>query len=110
MHDSFKKALPELNALCRKHSVARLDVFGSAASGDFDPETSDYDFVVEFEPLRAGTRADTYFALLEDLQALLGRPVDLVMNKTITNPFLEQSISASRQALYAAGKMGTDHV
>ena len=35
----------------RRHGVARLEVFGSAArSGDFDPIRSDADFPVTFEP------------------------------------------------------------
>ena len=39
----------ELTELCRRHHVKRLEVFGSAAVGDFDPDTSDIDFLVEFD-------------------------------------------------------------
>ncbi len=39
----------ELRALCRRFHVRRLDGFGSAARGDFDPAQSDLDFLVEFD-------------------------------------------------------------
>jgi predicted nucleotidyltransferase len=71
----------ELRALCRRFHVRWLDLFGSAARGDFDPEHSDIDFLVEFD--RAHPEAlslNTYFGLKESLEALLGRPVDLVQS------------------------------
>jgi predicted nucleotidyltransferase len=55
--------------------VRRLNLFGSAARGDFDPQRSDVDFLVEFD--RTHTDA-LYFGLKEALEGLLGRPVDLV--------------------------------
>lgn len=51
--------------LCRRYRVARLELFGSATRKDFDPECSDYDFLVEFLPLEPGKNFDTYFGLLE---------------------------------------------
>ena len=35
--------------LCRRYRVSRLEVFGSAVTGKFDPERSDLDVLVEFE-------------------------------------------------------------
>lgn len=92
----------EIAQLCRRHRVTRLEVFGSAASGNFDPETSDLDLLVEFLPLGPGERADAYFGLLEDLRDLLGRPVDLVMTRAIRNPYFRQAIEQTREVLYAA--------
>lgn len=92
----------EIAQLCRRHRVTRLEVFGSAASGNFDPETSDLDFLVEFVPLGPGERADAYFGLLEDLRDLFGRPVDLVMTRAIRNPYFRQAIEQTREVLYAA--------
>ena len=40
----------ELEALCRRYSVLRLDLFGSAATGAYRQGESDLDFVVEFLP------------------------------------------------------------
>lgn len=92
----------EIAQLCRRHRVTRLEVFGSAASGNFDPETSDLDLLVEFLPLGPGERADAYFGLLEDLRDLFGRPVDLVMTRAIRNPYFRQAIEQTREVLYAA--------
>jgi len=92
----------EIAALCRRFRVRRLELFGSAATGSFDPASSDVDFTVEFAELRPGEWADAYFGLKERLEALLGRPVDLVMPSAVTNPYLLRAIEASRTQLYAA--------
>jgi predicted nucleotidyltransferase len=91
-----------LVALCRKHRVRRLDVFGSAASGNFDERSSDIDLLVEFEDLSFGDRADAYLGFLTEVEALLQRPIDLVEVGAVRNPYLRDSIEASRQLVYAA--------
>ena len=91
-----------LQRLCRKHRVRRLELFGSAATGAFDPERSDLDFLVEFEPLPEGRCADAYFGLREGLIELYGRPVDLVMVSAVRNPYFLENIASSRVLLYAA--------
>ncbi len=92
----------EIAALCKRRRVRRLEVFGSAASGSFDAKTSDLDFLVEFLPLGPGEHADAYFGLLEDLQKLFQRPVDLVMLRAISNPYFRRAIEQNRKVLYAA--------
>jgi predicted nucleotidyltransferase len=91
-----------LERLCVRHHVARLELFGSAAEGGFDPQRSDLDFLVEFLPLKSGEHADAYFALLESLEALFGRPVDLLMVGAIKNPYFLQSVNQTRTVVYAA--------
>lgn len=90
-----------IEALCRRYHVRRLDLFGSAASGRARAD-SDFDFLVEFGPLPAGGYADAYFGLLEGLQALLGAPVDLVVDSAVRNPYFRQSVERNRAMLYAA--------
>lgn len=97
----LEKKRDEIAALCRRYHVRRLEIFGSAARGDFDPRASDFDFVVEFEELPPGEYADAYFGLLEGLQALLGRPVDLVVARAIRNPYFRQAVEETREVLYA---------
>jgi uncharacterized protein len=92
----------EIAELCRRHRVRRLALFGSAVGEGFDPERSDLDFLVEFKPLPPGTYADTYFGLLEALQQLFGRPVDLVDDSAIKNPYFRESVERSQALLYAA--------
>jgi len=93
----------ELNELCMRCSVRRLELFGSAAVGTrFDSETSDLDFLVEFLPVPEGKYFDTYFSLLEGLENLFRRPVDLVILGAIRNPYFLQAVNQSRTLLYAA--------
>jgi uncharacterized protein len=91
-----------IEALCRQYHVRRLELFGSAATGRFRPDESDFDFLVQFEPVPPGTYANRYFGLLEALQDLLGRPVDLIAAETIENPYLRESIEESKVLVYAA--------
>ena len=91
----------ELEELCVRFRVRRLELFGSAASGGFDPERSDLDFLVEYGVLEPGTYADHYFGLLFALEDLFGCRVDLVMLSAVENPFFLQEIEASRTSLYA---------
>ena len=90
----------ELAEICRRHHVKRLDVFGSAAVGDFNPEKSDIDFLVDYQLLPPSQHANAYFGLLEDLQSLFGRSVDLVEDKAIDNPYFRASVDETRQPVY----------
>lgn len=102
MNSLIERNLGALVELCRRHRVTRLDLFGSATRADFDPACSDLDFLVEFEPLEPKAYAAAFFALLEGLQVLLGRPVDLVVESSISNPYFRASVERSRTRLYAA--------
>jgi hypothetical protein len=93
----------ELAELCRKHRVRRLEIFGSAADGTFQPDRSDLDFLVEYGELQPGERADAYFGLLEDLANLFGRKVDLVEPGAMRNPYFIRRVNESRTVVYDAG-------
>lgn len=86
--------------LCRAHGVERLEVFGSAADGRFDPARSDFDFIVTFSPEAERSISRHYFALADALEQLLGRRVDLLTNQPIRNPYLRRAVDASRRDLY----------
>ena len=93
----------ELRALCQRLHVRRLDLFGSAARSDFDPERSDIDFLVEFDREHPEALSfNTYFDFKEALEALLGRAVDLVEPSAVRNPYLKASIDASREPVFEA--------
>lgn len=96
--------LDALRGLCRRHRVARLDLFGSAASGGgaFDPARSDIDLLVEFLPMPPIEHKEAYFALLADLRALLGPRIDLVELDGVRNALIRRHIDATRSPLYAA--------
>jgi len=102
MIDEIELSREELRALCRRFHVRRLDLFGSAARGDFDPEHSDIDFLVEFDRSAPLHPFDSYFGLKEALEELLGRSVDLVEAGAVRNPYLKASIEASREPIFGA--------
>jgi predicted nucleotidyltransferase len=89
-----------LRELCRRFRVARLYLFGSAADGRFQPERSDLDFLVTLEGQPSGEYADNYLGLAQALEKLFQRPVDLVTERSVRNPYLRETINRSRQLLY----------
>ena len=96
----------EIRELCRRHGVKRLDLFGSATTGEFDEATSDVDFLVTFHKgVRkpwAGHYQDLRQSLEEaSLEEALGRSVDLVADKEFRNPYFRQAVEKSRTPLYA---------
>ncbi len=103
MNRIIEEKLDELKGLCRKYRVQRLEIFGSGTNeATFDRLESDLDFLVEFLPLKSGEYADVYFGLLESLEELFERPVDLVMARAVNNPYFLESINKSRKVVYAA--------
>lgn len=90
-----------LRGLCKRYRVRRLEVFGSATSDRFNEE-SDLDFLVDLEPMPPAEHADAYFSLLEELQDLFSRNVDLVEIGAVQNPYFLRSVNESRQLIYAA--------
>lgn len=99
---SIESLLSEIAALCRRFRVRRLDLFGSAATGAFDPTTSAVDLLVSFDPAVTDD-ANCHFGLLEGLEALFGRPVALVTEQSIANPYLRRQIMAERRPLFRTG-------
>lgn len=89
-------------ALCRQAHARRLDLFGSAVRDDFNDKSSDLDFLVVLEELPPVRYAEAFFALKQGLEQLFARPVDLVVERAIRNPYFKQRVSAERQPVYGA--------
>jgi uncharacterized protein len=89
----------KIKALCKKHKVARLFVFGSVLTKNFK-KSSDIDFLVDFSGVELYDYADNYFDLKKSLENLLKRRIDLLEDKAVKNPFLRQSIDSSKQLIY----------
>lgn len=86
-------------ALCRLYHIRTLEVFGSAATGAFDPATSDIDFVVDLGVYVPGT-ADRYLDLIAALEDLLGYRVEMITRPSIRNPYFRQAIEAQKVTIY----------
>lgn len=93
-----KTALAEL---CRQYRVQRLYVFGSAVLDSFDVRRSDIDFLVRFSDRQpTGEYADRYLRFAEALEQLFDRPVDVVTEESIRNPYFRREVERTRQLLY----------
>ena len=93
----------DLARLCEEHRVARLDIFGSAVTGEFDPETSDLDFLVTFHESAAAEGKDAFdkqIGLRDALEGLFGRKVDVVPERSITNPYFRANVEDTRDPVY----------
>ena len=100
----IEKNRPEVAVLCSRFGVQRLEVFGSAADGEFDPSHSDIDFLVEFSQDDAGSLFHRYFGLLQALEQLFGRKIDLVSATALSNPYFIATVNQSRQTVYASAR------
>jgi predicted nucleotidyltransferase len=88
-------------ALCKKYDVRKLEVFGSAATGRFDEQKSDVDFIVDFGNYSAGD-AFRFVDFAQEMEQLLGRPIDLLTAGHIRNPYLREAVDEQRVTIYAA--------
>lgn len=93
---------PELALLCQRHGARRLELFGSATRPDFSAEHSDLDFIVTFDELPIERAADAFFTLKDGLESMFQRPVDLLTEQALRNPFLRQRVDAERVTVYGA--------
>ena len=91
--------IEKIKALCSKHRVSKLFVFGSVLT-DYYNQSSDIDFVVDFSDVDIYNYADNYFDLKKSLEDLFNRQIDLLEEKAIKNPYLRQSIDSSKKLIY----------
>jgi uncharacterized protein with HEPN domain/predicted nucleotidyltransferase len=101
MISEFEQHHSELEALCQRFGVARLELFGSALTENFRPDVSDLDFIVTFEAGRGAY--DDLDGLRGDLETLFGRSVDLITYSTIENPYFRAAVDATKVPLCPGG-------
>lgn len=85
--------------LCESHKVNQLYVFGSILTNKFS-ENSDIDLTVTFKEIELLRYADNYFDFKFSLEAILKRPVDLLEEKAIRNPYFKESIDKQKKLIY----------
>lgn len=95
----IKEHINDINKLCAIHKVKELYAFGSVLTEKFDKD-SDIDFVVDFEPIDVSLYADNYYGLKFSLQKILNRPIDLLEEKAIKNPYFKRAVNQKRQLIY----------
>lgn len=97
--NQLEKHASIISQLCESHKVKSLYVFGSVLTDKFNKE-SDIDLIVDFEPLDVLEYADNYFDLKFALQDALKRPIDLLEEKAIKNPYFRDTLNQQRQLIY----------
>ena len=101
MNKILTEKLDELIKLCKLFSVKKMHVFGSASTDNFS-DTSDIDLLIEFENLTIEQYTDNYFELHHKLQDLFGRKIDLLTEKSLSNPYFIKKIEQTKKLVYAA--------
>ncbi len=85
--------------LCREYGIRKLDVFGSAVTGAFDPASSDIDLIVDLGEYDQ-TVAERYLDFIAALQDLFGYPVELITEPSIKNPYFRENVDQQRVSIY----------
>jgi len=93
---TYKSAIIKL---CEIHKVKKLYAFGSVLTESFNTN-SDIDLIVEFKNIKLEDYADNYFDFKFSLQDILKRPVDLLEEQAIKNPYFRKSVNEKRQLVY----------
>ena len=95
----IRKNITQITALCQKHRVVQLYVFGSVLTDKFNKD-SDIDFIVKFEDMAFEDAPANYFGMVESLEKLLSRNVDLVIYDSIRNPYFKQNVDRTKKLIY----------
>lgn len=93
--------LDKIIALCKKYKVAKLWFFGSILTPRFN-DNSDIDFLVDFDEnnIELLDYADNYFNFIHEIESVMGRKVDMVVNKSIKNRFFRTEVDETRRLIW----------
>jgi predicted nucleotidyltransferase len=101
MQKILSNNLESIRALCAIYNVRYLYAFGSVCTNKFN-ENSDIDLLVSLGTLDFGDYADTYFLLADKFEEILKRPVDLITDKSLSNPYFIDTLNKSKVLLYGS--------
>jgi predicted nucleotidyltransferase len=99
MNNIIAKNINKIKEVCEQHHIASLFVFGSVLTEKFN-KNSDIDLLVSFKPLEFGEYADNYFQTAESFEKIFKRPVDLVTDKSLSNPYFIKSVNPNKKLIY----------
>jgi len=102
MQQVLENRKADLVAICQDLNIKRLYAFGSVVSDDFRDD-SDIDFLISFQDdLTVDEYTNNYFQLHYKLRELFNRDIDIVTERTLSNPYFIESINESKQLIYEA--------
>lgn len=102
MNPLITENIDKINELCHENHVRSLSLFGSATDLKRFTESSDIDFIVSFktEEISLEDYAEAYFRLTFELEELLGREIDLVTERSLSNPFFIEELERTKVEIY----------
>ncbi|MCB0551400.1 MAG: nucleotidyltransferase domain-containing protein [Phaeodactylibacter sp.] len=92
----------QIRELCLNHHVKNLYAFGSVLTDKFN-ESSDVDFVVEFEEIDPLEYMDNYFEVKFKLEEILNRKIDLLEAQSLENPIFKKVLNRTKALVYDRG-------
>ena len=99
MDNIISRNISKIKALCDTHHVKNLYAFGSVCTDKFN-ESSDIDLLISFNKMNYGDYADTYFILADKFEKLFHRPVDLLTEKSLSNPYFIETVNKTKTRIY----------
>ena len=102
MQKLLRDNMEPIHNLCKTHNVKSLYAFGSVTSDKFN-DKSDIDLLISFKPMDFGDYADTFFLLADKFENIFSRPVDLITDKSLSNPYFIDSVNKTKTLLYESG-------
>jgi uncharacterized protein len=100
MNELIKENIDKIIEICKNNKVKSLFVFGSAATDKFNMD-SDIDLLISFEKMNHGEYAETYFDVAEKFEGILNKHVDLVTERSMSNPYFIESVNRTKLLIYA---------
>jgi predicted nucleotidyltransferase len=101
MNRIINDKIEDLIKLCNMYKVKSMYAFGSVCTDKFD-ENSDIDLLITFDNLSIDQYTDNYFDLHYKLEDLFKREIDLLTDKSLSNPYFIKSLEQTKQLIYAA--------
>lgn len=99
MNQILKDNIEKVTALCKLYNVKSLFAFGSVCTDKFTDQ-SDIDLLIAFHSMDYGDYADSYFSMAEQLEDVFKRPVDLITEKSLSNPYFISSLNQTKTLIY----------
>jgi len=99
MHRIINDNIDKIRTLCVNHNVKFLFAFGSVCTDKFN-DSSDIDLLISFNSMDYGDYADNYFLVADKFEKIFHRPVDLVTDKSLSNPFFIDSVNQTKTLIY----------
>lgn len=100
MNKIITENINKIREYCKRYKVKELYALGSVVTENFTDD-SDIDLLIKFKEISIDEYTDNYFILHKLLDKIFNRKIDLITDKSLSNPFLINSVEKNKQLLYA---------